>query len=516
MAINKLHEYLDKKVKPQVEAIHREELSKEFVESYVFRRELVLEYVDELLSLSGSASGTFNKTKIYSAFMRKLKHIIRFDTGKPYHIHIHKGMTITKMRGTAGYENNGAIRKAIRGAKDAALNEVEKQMGRAFPQKAKAKVEGTGHHGDIELYDAQGNPTRKTTLGAVQLKKRFTQMLPVGKSGSLSQQLIDLAEYNQEEDKIPDLCDIVIQQMDQVLDIELGLLQPPQPTTFKSMVAQSRQFGRKPEWIKRTIQLGSSDIQIVFGVGRNAQGKAYTAAMTDWDAGRRGKGDLGKTIDLIVFKAVARISNLLKNLGLQDAVDAATRSGSQSPAEKLTLLSKKALIQGLFPHKTNPDMRLSVNKALLNDKIEVGGKKHVKSTIGGKRKARTTKGKVKKASASTGIAGLRTNPQSNPMALRNLLNAALSKAVAKNMTAPALRFRTGRLANSVRIDNITTGPRGGNMLVEATYQTDPYGTYAPGGKRYTRQRDPERLIKGSIREIASGIIGQRFSIEVDR
>ena len=36
----------------------------------------------------------------------------------------------------------------------------------------------------------------------------------------------------------------------------------------------------------------------------------------------------------------------------------------------------------------------------------------------------------------------------NPMALANLLNKALPKAIAENMVAPALQFRTGRFANS--------------------------------------------------------------------
>ena len=47
-------------------------------------------------------------------------------------------------------------------------------------------------------------------------------------------------------------------------------------------------------------------------------------------------------------------------------------------------------------------------------------------------------------------------------------------------------------------------------------QNSSYGTYAPGGKRYTTQRNPERLIKRSVREVASGLLGQRFGVQVDR
>jgi hypothetical protein len=52
-------------------------------------------------------------------------------------------------------------------------------------------------------------------------------------------------------------------------------------------------------------------------------------------------------------------------------------------------------------------------------------------------------------------------------------------------------------------------------MIETSYRNDPYETFAPGGKKYTSQRDPERLIKRSVREIATGLIGARFGIEVN-
>ena len=35
-----------------------------------------------------------------------------------------------------------------------------------------------------------------------------------------------------------------------------------------------------------------------------------------------------------------------------------------------------------------------------------------------------------------------------------------------------------------------------------------------GGQKIHTQRDPEKLIKRSVREIATGIVGARFGIEV--
>ena len=100
------------------------------------------------------------------------------------------------------------------------------------------------------------------------------------------------------------------------------------------------------------------------------------------------------------------------------------------------------------------------------------------------------------------------------MALKALINELLPRAVAQNMVSPALQYRTGRFANSVRVDNITQGPRGGNTMIEASYMNNPYETFARGGKMYTSQRDPERLIRKSVRQVASGIIGAKFGIDI--
>ena len=113
-----------------------------------------------------------------------------------------------------------------------------------------------------------------------------------------------------------------------------------------------------------------------------------------------------------------------------------------------------------------------------------------------------------------GIGRVAAKAGQNPLALRNMLNELLPVAVASNMTSPALNYRTGRFANSVRVANVTQGPRGGNTMIEASYMNDPYETFAPGGKKYTPQRNPEKLIKKSIREIAAGIIGPRFGITI--
>ena len=96
----------------------------------------------------------------------------------------------------------------------------------------------------------------------------------------------------------------------------------------------------------------------------------------------------------------------------------------------------------------------------------------------------------------------------SPIALRNILNEALPQMVASKMTPPALQFRTGRFANSARVENVNIGPRGG-LHVDYTYMRNPYETFEPGGKQGSTQRDPRKIIGASIRELAMGILGRQ-------
>ena len=91
---------------------------------------------------------------------------------------------------------------------------------------------------------------------------------------------------------------------------------------------------------------------------------------------------------------------------------------------------------------------------------------------------------------------------------RNLLNAQLPELVASKMTQPALQYRTGRFANSARVENVNIGPRGG-IGVDYTYMRDPYETFEPGNKQGSTQRDPRKIIGASIRELAMGILGRQ-------
>jgi hypothetical protein len=97
----------------------------------------------------------------------------------------------------------------------------------------------------------------------------------------------------------------------------------------------------------------------------------------------------------------------------------------------------------------------------------------------------------------------------SPIALKNLINSVLPQMVAIKMQPPALRYRTGRFANSARVTQVMQGPRGG-LQADYTYMRDPYGTFEPGGKMGSVQRDPRKIIGQTIREIVAQGMQNKF------
>ena len=191
--------------------------------------------------------------------------------------------------------------------------------------------------------------------------------------------------------------------------------------------------------------------------------------------------------------------------------------GSATREEMYVQKRQNQLIQHLLVNvkdkkskgKGGVDFRLRVNKKLLQ-KLPKSAKGKAGFTIGKLQSAITAKAakdykaKFKKAKAQKG----QGRTAESPIALRNILNEALPQMVASKMTPPALQFRTGRFANSARVENVNIGPRGG-IGIDYTYMRNPYETFEPGGKQGSTQRDPRKIIGASIRELAMGIIGRQ-------
>jgi hypothetical protein len=139
-------------------------------------------------------------------------------------------------------------------------------------------------------------------------------------------------------------------------------------------------------------------------------------------------------------------------------------------------------------------------------KVSVAGKKQssertvAKDTVTLNRKRKTTTG-------SAGIGGKVTpdEPQQSAVSLQSLLpllNEKLPEIVKSNMgQAGRLVNRSGRFAESSRVISIE------GDVVSYTYMRNPYGVFESQGAR-----DPRPLIESSIRQLAVGLIQQRFSV----
>ena len=214
------------------------------------------------------------------------------------------------------------------------------------------------------------------------------------------------------------------------------------------------------------------------------------------------------------FKLTKMNKQTLANLwsGSSNTVDALIAIGKGNLVTKLGKLNRKKV---KVTKAGGLDMRFEVNKQLVAEM-----KAAIKDKSSGKTKTkRKRKSSSRNVTLSAGAMGARYRKQSksrvgdavgdNPLALATLINRALPEVVASKMTSPALNYRTGRFAQSAEVKNITVGPRGGTA-VEYTYRKDPYQTFEPGYAMGSTQRDPRKIIGESIRQIAQGIVGNKF------
>jgi len=159
-----------------------------------------------------------------------------------------------------------------------------------------------------------------------------------------------------------------------------------------------------------------------------------------------------------------------------------------------------------------PDMRFKINKQLVKEANYKDKQKGKKSGVNLQKSKKT---RVKTISPKVGKGKIRTRSDQsmrtadNPLALEALLNELLPRVVASKMTSPALNYRTGRFANSARVEDVMVGPRGG-LAINYTYMRDPYETFEPGNAQGSVQRDPRKILGESVREVAQSIIGDRF------
>ena len=108
--------------------------------------------------------------------------------------------------------------------------------------------------------------------------------------------------------------------------------------------------------------------------------------------------------------------------------------------------------------------------------------------------------------------GKASKPQFSSLNLLAIVNNKLSATVEKNMGAPRMENRTGKFANSVRITEVSQTNQG-FLSFGYTYAKNPYQVFEVGtgaAPWATSERDPRKLIDGSIREIAANLALGRF------
>ena len=97
----------------------------------------------------------------------------------------------------------------------------------------------------------------------------------------------------------------------------------------------------------------------------------------------------------------------------------------------------------------------------------------------------------------------------NLSTLMTLINANLAQTIRKNMGSPALNYRSGRFANSAKVERVSES-RAGMVTMFYNYMKNPYQTFEPGFKQGSEKRNPKTLISKSIREIAAQQVGNRL------
>ena len=365
-------------------------------------------------------------------------------------------------------DNFGEISKVMADARKQTQDYLEKQLG------------ATGELGLGNIHFAHGEGDSKSTLGAlVAGQEALTKANSVDGQNKLKKQFkkdgVKLDNINLiKEAGIKGLRDFMTED----LQIKIGI--------NEEETGDAAQF---------------NDSFVVEGAMK-MQDKVFARK---YDAASTKKGQTLKGIQKTYFEAVQ--AALLKRWSKGDITSA--EYSSSTPGNKRMKNIAARVVEKNFKKalKANKQFRVIEQTKKLTKK-----KAKTKKVDKNKRKARekiNTGIKASLGSSSRHRKTERPGTGPNPIALKELINAALPAELLQQMHPPALRNRTGRFRQSAEVTNVLVGPRGG-VEAEYTYMRDPYETFEPGGNMGSRSRDPRRLIGGSVREIAMRLTGNKF------
>jgi len=244
---------------------------------------------------------------------------------------------------------------------------------------------------------------------------------------------------------------------------------------------------------KRSMKVSLSTDHFQEVSARGSLTKRYTPILSEQGTG----ANMTESVD--EREALRKLTNAVREEYLfllnQEGSDTLLEAIEATTLHNLTK-SKKVKYKGTA--KPRAIVKSKGESKAVKGKINTQERVAIVSGVGAIR-AKATKSRARKA-ASTGFSQVK---------LYAALNMKINSVVAKNMGEPGLEYQTGRFAAGVKITDISKTPQG-FASVGYTYQKYPYQTFEPGFAQGSVDRDPRKLIDGSIREIAAQMVTGRL------
>ena len=250
--------------------------------------------------------------------------------------------------------------------------------------------------------------------------------------------------------------------------------------------------------VKKSGKYGAAaDYFITFGYGKNPTNlktdianirkqalKAYAEKIDEAAAKQEGP-----------FKTSLKASKSLDDQFSENAVDIIVKAVKSSKKLKNKKVTVKVTAKGLKRKKR----REKVSK----EKRAKPRSRTINVAIAGQMAKAGTKGRPKPKGGPKDTA--------NVLKIRNQINAKLGSEIKRNMGRPALINRTGRFAGSAELVSLKRGPA--SLIGEYTYQLSPYETFEnEGDKQWPAGYNPKPLISKSIRNLALGLVDDKFTL----
>jgi|TARA_B110000902_G_scaffold57427_1_gene67193 hypothetical protein len=271
---------------------------------------------------------------------------------------------------------------------------------------------------------------------------------------------------------------------------------------FEDVIASSNKYTESGDALSEPdIRKQMSDLGVDITIIKDARLDSYTVEL---EAGRSNRDD---GIQLKARKATLQrqIKKAIKKLGGIENL-----KGSDTLRQKYIKKTRQEILE---PFKGLKNV-VVISKSTKTDSTSNTASRDSKAKIQRARRSSSSLGRtalpaaLKKRRQSKQRAAASRSPASSPLQMITQFNAMLPQTVAKNMQSPALNLQTGRLASSARVTDIAQTPQG-FPSIGYTYDNN-YRTFEVGNKQGSIERDPRKLIDGSIREIAVQMAMTRF------